>query len=342
MDALLTINTVYDNATELYRDRIPVATESNMKDIGIMLTSQDYEPQKNEFCKELFYKIMYKDARNRLWKNHLAVLKGPSVPYGGVKEVSHTNPIKGKNFKDQTTDNLLKSAKADVKTVYFTRNRQDMYEVSVSDAELRTAFTSPAEFNKFYESKITALYSGDNMDEYHLMRNTISDCVTEGKIPTIEVDFAGKTSDALKTIEKISRDFKYQKVLYAGYNYVNKDAIEAGTLTPCITWCPRDKQVLILREDIDVDANFDVLANAFNEERVDFKTRKVFVDAFSDPDILCVLADESFFEFYDNEYTMRTFDNGSNLTMKYMLHHWETIQLNALANAVAFKQKAQA
>ena len=115
--------------------------------------------------------------------------------------------------------------------------------------------------------------------------------------------------------------------------------IEAGE-TPVITWCPTERQVLLIREDVDVNTDIEVLAKAFNMDKTNFATRKIGVDTFKDPSILCVLADESFFDFEDEEYKVKHFENGSNLTTKYFLHHWETIQFNGLANAVAFKQKA--
>lgn len=334
------INTIRDKSSELYQSRIPTVTSENMRDVGVMLTSTDYETQKNEFLNGLVYKVAFMDVMNRRWKNPLAVLKQGTRPYGGFKEVAHTNPVKGKQFDGMDASDLLTTEKPDVKTAYFRRNRQQKYPVSISDAQLRTAFASPAEFGKLYESIINAMYSGDDMDEYLLMRNGLSECISGGRVKTIEIDYEANPSDLIKGINTVSRFFKYESDQYAGYNLINKTAIEAGTDTPCITWCPTERQVLLIREDVDVNTDIEVLAKAFNMNKTDFVTRKIGIDTFSDPSILCVLADQSFFEFEDEEYTVRNFVNGSNLTTKYFLHHWETIQFNALANCVAFKQSS--
>lgn len=332
------INTIRESNSQLYQARIPVVTTENMNEVGLMITSHDYEAQKNEFLNALVYKVAFTDVMNRLWKNPLAVLKKGTRPYGGFKEVAHTNPVTGKQYEGENASDLLSTEKPDVKTAYFRRNRQQKYPVSISDAQLRTAFHSPAEFGKLYESIINAMYSGDNMDEYLLMRNTISECISEGNVKTIEIDYASNPSDLIKAINTVSRYFKYESTEYAGYNLINKTTIAGGTLTPCVTWCPTERQVLLIREDVDVNTDIEVLAKAFNMDKTDFATRKIGVDTFTDPDILCVLADESFFEFEDEEYKVKAFENGSTLSTKYWLHHWETIMLNPLANAVAFKQ----
>lgn len=334
------INTIRANNSELYQERIPEVTSANMREVGVMLTSNDYEAQKNEFLNSLVYKVAFTDVMNRRWKNPLAVLKKGTRPYGGIKEVVHTNPVRDKGFDGDGSD-LFTTEKPDVKTAYFQRNRRGKYPVSISDAQLKTAFTSQAEFGKLYQSIINAMYSGDEMDEYLLMRGAISECITDGRVKTIELDYESNPADLIKSINTISRLFKYERTDFAGYNLINADKIEAGE-TPCITWAPVEKQVLLIREDVDVNTDIEVLAKAFNMDKADFTTRKIGIDTFDDPSILCVLADESFFEFEDEEYKVRLFDNGSNLTTKYYLHHWETIQLNALANAVAFKQKASA
>ena len=334
------INTIRSGNSELYQERIPVVTSENMRDVGVMITSNDYEAQKNEFLNALVYKVAFKDVMNRLWKNPLAVLKSGSRPYGGFKEVAHVNPVAGKQFNGEDASDLLTTEKPDVKTAYFRRNRQQKYPVTISDAQLRTAFHSPAEFGKLYSGIINAMYSGDNMDEYILMRNGLSECIANGRVKTIEIDYESNPSDLIKSINTVSRYFKYESAEYAGYNLINKTAIEAGSETPCITWCPPERQVLLIREDVDVKTDIEVLAKAFNMDKTDFVTRKIGIDTFSDPSILCVLADESFFEFEDDEYTVRNFQNGSNLSTKYWLHHWETIQFNGLANAVAFKQSS--
>lgn len=341
-DYVTMLNTIHANQGKQYQDRIPIATRENFQEVGTALLS--YDTHKNEFLDAFIYKICWQESISRKYSNPWAVLKKGTKPYGGMKEQRHTNPVKGKKYDGSVTSDMLEVNKPDVKTVLFKRNREDKYPVSISDAQLKTAFLNPAEFASFHQDVLNAMYSGDEMDEFLLMRQAVGDAISGGKIKSIEVDYATDPAELIKGVQTISRYFKYESTEYAGYNLINADAITAGTVTPVVTWCPTNKQVLLIREDIDVETDIDVLAKAFNMDKTNFTQRKVGVDTFGtgNEDVLCVLADEGWFDFEDDLYKVASFNNGSNLTTNYWLHHWETIGLSPLANAVAFKKKASA
>lgn len=341
-DYVVMLNTIHANQSKQYQDRVPLATRENFHEVGTAILSNDHD--KNEFLDAFVYKICWQESISRKYSNPWAVLKKGTKPYGGMKEQRHTNPVKGKKYDGSVTSDMLEVNKPDVKTVLFKRNREDKYPVSISDAQLKTAFLNPVEFASFHQDVLNAMYSGDEMDEFLLMRQAVADVIKEGEIKTIEVDYDGSTAALVKGVQTISRYFKYESAEYAGYNLINAAEITAGTKTPVVTWTPTDKQVLLIREDIDVETDIDVLAKAFNMDKTNFTQRKVGVDTFGtgNEDVLCVLADESWFNFEDDLYKVASFNNGSNLTTNYWLHHWETIGLSPLANAVAFKKKASA
>lgn len=335
-DYVVMLNTIRDNQSALYQTRVPAATNTNFKDIGTALLA--YDDSKNEFLNAFVYKICFQEVANRKYDNPWAVLKKGTKPYGGMKEVYHTNPVKGVAFDGSVTSDMLNVTKPDTKTAYFKRNRQDKYPISISDAQLMTAFLNPAEFGKFHQSVLNAMYSGDAMDEYLLMREAVGMTISGGKIKTVEV--GADSASLIKAVQTTSRYFKYESAEFAGYNTENATAIAGGSITPVVTWCPTDKQVLLIREDIDVETDIDVLAKAFNMDKTNFTQRKVGIDTFGtgNDDVVAVLADESWFDFEDELYKVASFNNGSNLVTNYWLHHWETIGLNPFANAVAFKR----
>lgn len=328
------LNTIRANSSAQYQERVPAATQATFAEVGTSIL--EYETVKNEFLDAFIYKICYTQVSNRRYKNPLAVLKTGSKPYGGTGEEIYTNPVSAVAFDGSNVSDMLKVTKPDVKTAYYRMNRKDKYPVSISDMQLKNAFKNEAEFGSFHQSVLNALYSGDEMDEYLLMRNTISSAITDGKMKVVEV--SDDATELVKGVETISRYMKYASKEYAGYNVENAAAIEAGTVTPVVTWCPQDKQVLLIREDVDVNTDIEVLAKAFNMDKTNFTTRKIGVDTFGATDILAVLCDESIFKFEDDLYTVRSFDNGSNLTTNYWLHHWQTLGLSPFANAVAFKK----
>lgn len=338
MNVTAILNTIRANNSQLYQDRIPTATDTNLKEVGNAIMA--YEAMSNEFLGALVNRIAFTKVSNRRYQNPLAILKKGGKPYGTDIEDIFTNPVSGVTFNGSATDDMLKVTKPDSKTIFHRTNRKDKYPVSISTPQLQKAFTSAGEMGKFIESIITAMYSGDDMDEYLLMRNLVSEAVAEGKVKTIELTYTGDeatSKDLVKLLKTLSSNFTFQSRDYNGYNVANAEAISAGSVTPCITWTPKANQVVIIRSDVDANTDVEVLAKAFNMDKTDFLQRKLVVDTFGDEDTIAFLTDDHAFQVYDDLYTVRSFDNGSNLTTNYWLHHWQTMSLSLFANGVAIK-----
>ena len=339
MDITLILNTIRDNASAMYQERIPVATQNNLEQVGNAI--MEYEVQTNEFLSALVNRIAFTKVSNRRYKNPLAILKQGGKPFGTDIEEIFTNPVSGVSFNGSGTEDMLKVTKPDVKTIYHRMNRQDKYPVSISTPQLQKAFTSAGEMEKFVNSIITAMYSGDEMDEYLLMRNLVSGGIAEGKVQVLEVDYDGSETackNLVKLLKTLSTDFTFPKKDFNGYNKLNASGIEAGSITPCITWTPKENQIILIRSDVDASTDVEVLAKAFNMDKTDFLKRKIVVDSFGDADTLAFLTDDMAWEVRDDLYTVRSFDNGSNLTTNYWLHHWQTMSLSLFGNGVAIKQ----
>ncbi len=341
MDVIAIMNTIHANSSALYQERVPQLTKTNIAEVGNPILT--YEAIANEFLSAFVNRIAFEEVSNRRFKNPLAVLKKGGKPFGSDVLEIYTNPVSAVTFDGSATSDMLKVSKPDTKTMYHRMNRQDKYPVSISDAQLKTAFTSLHELNKFFESIITAMYSGDEIDEFLLMRNLIADGVANSKIKTLDVEYDGtETSckDLVKLIKTLSSNFALPSREYNGYNEMNAEAIEGGTITPCTTWTPVPNQIFLIRSDVDASTDVEVLAKAFNMEKTDFLKRKFVVDSFGDADTLCAILDEANFEVYDDLYTVKSFSNGSNLVTNYWLHHWQTISYSLFGNGVAIKKKS--
>ena len=339
MNVINIINTIHANSSAQYTERVPVLTANNLKETGHAIMS--FEPTTNEFLSGLVNRIAFTEVSNRRFKNPLAMLKKGLKPYGTDIEEIYTNPVSAVAFDGSATSDMLNVTKPDTKTIYHRMNRQDKYPVSVSALQLQKAFTSFNEMEVFINSIITAMYSGDEMDEYLLMRNLVSGAVAEGKVKTYEVEWnadADSSRDLIVLVKTLSSNFTFPKKEFNGYNLANADKISAKQVTACTTWTPKENQILMIRADVDAVTDVDVLAKAFNMEKADFLARKIVVDSFGDEDTLMYLTDENAFKVYDDLYQVRSFDNGSNLTTNYWLHHWQTMSLSLFANGVAIKK----
>lgn len=334
------LNTIRENSSAQYQERIPEATRNNLAEIGTALI--DFKPSRNEFLDALVNRIAFVQVSNRRFKNPLSILKKGTKPYGLDIEDIYTNPVAAQTYDGTNIGDMLKITKPDTKTIYYRTNRQDKYGVSITIPQLKKAFTSEGEFKKFYNSIMTALYSGDELDEFLLMKNLVSDAIKDNKLVTMEVDYKGDeetSKELIKLVNTVSKNFKFPSHDYNGYNKLNAEGIASKQIIPAKTWTPEENQIILIRTDVASCTSVEVLAQAFNMSEVEFRKRKIEVDNFGDTDTLIVVCDEALFQVYDDYYGMDDFRNGSNLVTNFWLHHWQTLSLSLWANAVAFKQK---
>lgn len=345
MEVLNILNTIRAQSSQMYQDRIPTATKENLTDIGS--TILDYEPLQNEFVGAIVNKIAFTEVSARRFVNPLAPLKSGKLPFGNTWEEVHINPAvdKGAPTRENEVSGLLSTEDTDAVSIYHSRNRQGLYKVSVSYERLQTAFKSIDEMGTFISEVIESMYAGDEIDEFGLMKNVISDGVANDYLVTKELPYDGgaKTcADLVKLIKTLSHDFTEPTKAFNGYNLKKAEEIAAETITGRITWTPKDNQVLLIRSDVDASTDVEVLAKAFNMDKVEFAKRKFVVSSFGDTDTLCVIADERLFKFKDSVYTVKKQPNGYSLVDNYFLHHYQTISLSLFANAVAIKGTAVA
>lgn len=329
------LNTILSNASAMYQERVPTATQTNIQDVGSAIMG--YKAVENEFLDALVNKIAMQIVHNKTFRNPLAVLKKGSVPLGRNIEEIYTNPATGTVF-DATGADLLARNLPDVKTIYHTMNRQGKYKATVSKAQLMGAFTSYAALEKLLNSIVNSIYSGDNLEEFLLMKELFASAIEGGKLKTVDtgltaVSDAESAKSLVKAIRTVGRAMTLPSSNYNSYYDINK----ATDAKPVVTWTPMENQVLILRNDVAVNVDVELLAQAFNVSYTDLQQRTLFVDSFGTNDkCAAILCDEAFVQVYDNLEQMENFHNGEGLYDNYIYHHWQTYSLSLFANAMAF------
>lgn len=332
------INTIRDNASEDYQNRIPEATRSNLTDIGGLL-AEDIDLA-NEFSSLLLNKVAYTHVHNKVFKNPLAIFKKGVKPYGDSVEEIFVNFAKAEKF-DPEGSTLLNRKLPDVKAIYHKMNRQDKYKVTITADLLKKAFRSFEGFNSVYTNIINSLYNGDNKDEFVLFKQMFADATKNGCMVSYEiadpVTSPENATEFIKAVKLVSTDMAFPKTIYNGYlKAQSKDKI------PVETFSTVDEQLIVIDAATSVSVDVDVLAKAFNLDRMTFLAKTVVIDAFPDPSIRCAIVDANWSQIYDDLYQMRTFVNGEGLYNSYILHHWQTIAYSPLVNAVAFCVPAEA
>jgi hypothetical protein len=330
------LNTIRDNASEMYRDRIPEATQKNITDIQEVMTDPNNAVVTNEFMSMLLNLVIKQVIHNKLFSDPLKSLKKGKKPLGDTVEEIYANFLKAKQY-DPTGAELLNRNLPDVKAVYHRMNRQDKYKVTVSPEALFKAFASYDKLESFIAGIINSLYNSSELDEFVLMKQLIGQALDQNAMKVVEVaDPCTSEANAkafIKTVKTVSGDMQFP-------NSNNNSWLEVQSVdsNPLITFSKKNEQVLILSNPTDVAVNVDVLASVFNMSVAEFNdTRKIIVDAFPDPSIRGALVDEQFFQVYDDLVLFKDYENPEGLYKNYYLHIWQTLAYSPLVNAVVFK-----
>ena len=335
MDAIEILNTIRDNASQAYQDRVPEATRNNLEEVGEAITDLNNAVVYNEFVNTLANMIYAPMLIKKSWENPLGKFKKGKKTFGDTVEEVYNNFIKAQTF-DQTGAGLLTRKLPDTKVVFHRMNRQDSYVLTDSPESLAKAFKSYEGLAEYLENLFTTIRNSAELDEYILMRELFAEAYNNNAMVVVSVaDPQASEANAkafIKTVKTVSGDMAFANSNNNAYLTAQSDDNK-----PIITFSRKDEQVLIVDNPTDVTCNIDVLASAFNKSVVEFNdTQKEVIDAFPIDGMIGALVDKNFFQVYDDLFTFREFENGLGLYRNHILHVWQTIGYSILCNAVAF------
>lgn len=335
------LNAIRDAASDTYKERVPVATKSNLAEVGNPII--EYTDTRNEFLSLLVNKIARPIERARRFRNPLAMLKRASSPLANDEEEIGVNPAKAEAFDADSTD-LLSQKIPDVKVAYHRMNRQERYFLTVQFAVLRSGFTSWGGFDRLVDQIVESLYNGNYIDEFNHTKSTIAAPVIAGNMEAVEVETPADESTAKAFVKAVRGVFNGFLFPNSTYNLWAKLDESVGA-TAYTSWSKKEDIMLFLRADISAEVDVEVLARAFNLEYSDFIGRVVIVDNFGtaegSEDIYAILCDKNFPVIIDKLNIVEDFRNGSNLSTNYYLHVWQTYSVSPLENACAFVKKSE-
>lgn len=331
------LNTIRQNSSPEYQSRIPVATQENITAVGDPILK--YSAIANEFVNALVNRIAFTIIQSKVKKNPLELFKKGNKPLGDDVQEIFINLAEGQTY-DESGAGLLNRKLPDVKVVYHRMNRKDMYKATITQPMLAKAFTSYSNLDSFMTGIINSLYAGDEYDQFLLFKNLFNEAIKEGSIKSVAVtsptdEESGK--EFVKGLKAISTKMTFMSSDYNAYLDVQEEDTK-----PIKTYTPKENQVILVTAEVDTQIDVEVLASAFNMNKVDFMARRVVVDHFDDPNVLAVLCDIATPQIYDDLYRMESFYNPEALYWNYMLHHWQTISYSVFTNAVAFTKEISA
>ena len=335
MDVIEVLNTIRDNASQAYQDRVPEATRTNIEEVGEAITDLNNAVVYNEFVNTLANMIYAPELIKKSWENPLGKFKKGKKTFGDSVEEVYNNFIKAQTF-DQTGSGLLTRKLPDTKVVFHRMNRQDSYVLTDSPESLAKAFKSYEGLAEYLENLFTTMRNSAELDEYILMRELFAEAYNNNAMVVVSVpDPQASEANAkafIKTVKTVSGD-----MVFANSNNNAYLTAQSDDNKPIVTFSKKDEQVLIVDNPTDVTCNVDVLASSFNKDLVSFNSEtKEVIDAFPIEGMIGALVDRNFFQVYDDLFTFREFENGLGLYRNHILHVWQTLGYSILCNAVAF------
>lgn len=335
MDAIEILNTIRDNASQAYRDRVPEATRNNIEEVGEAITDLNNAVVYNEFINTLANMLYAPMLIKKSWSNPLGKFKKGKKTFGDTVEEVYNNFIKAQTY-DQTGSGLLTRNLPDTKTVFHRMNRQDTYQLTDSPEALAKAFKSYEGVAEYIQNLFTTINNSAELDEYILMRQLIAQAYEANAMVVVPIadPLASKdNADAfIKTVKTVSGAMKFPSSDWNAYL-----TAQSSDNKPIVTFSNLDEQVFLVDNATNVSVAVDSLAYAFNKSILEWnETQKEVLDAFPIDGMVAALVDRNFFQVYDDLFTFREFENGLGLYRNHYLHVWQTLGFSPLTNAVAF------
>lgn len=350
------INTIRDNASADYRNAIPEVqdTTESIRMVGTQIMA--FQPHMNEFVNALVNRIAIVSITSRRYMNPMRWAKKGILENGETEEEIFVNAAEGRPYDcNDETMAMFKLYKGDVRSAFHSMNLQTVYPISINESELRLAFLSRDGVTNLIAKKVESLYSGLNYDEFIMTKYIIARLALAGMLYSVNIPAesdADSLKAAVKAIKGITNNFQF---FNTAYNIAGVNNYTDVAYLYCMTTA-----------NFDAEIDVDVLASAFNIDRVEFVGRRVMVDSFAlNPTeqarlakilandktftpiseaenqqlatIKAVALDEAFFRIYDNTPDKFTEQyDALHLRWNEFLHAWRTYSASPFANIVMF------
>ena len=304
-------------------ERIPTATAENLQDIGQYILNN--KALANQFLNVLVNRIARVVITSRLYENPLAVFKKGTERYGDIIEEVYVNIANAHEYNPQIAENeVYKRIIPDVGAVFHKTNIQLFYKATIQEDSLEKAFVSEQGMRTLIAGIVDSLYSGANYDEFVSMKNIFAESADEMYYIKTDAPTVDNIHNIVTNIKSASNLMEFMSNQYNAAGVMN--------------YTPKDKQVLLLRADVDAIMDVNVLAAAFNMSKAEFLGRKVLVDNFGaeNPDVYAVLCDDEFLMVVNTLDKFTEQYNSEGLYWNYFWHVWRVYSRSPFSNCICF------
>lgn len=268
------LNAIRDNASAEYYQAVPQAqsTTESIRAVGEQILA--FQPRMNEFVSALVNRIARVVVTSKLYSNPLAFAKKGLLEYGETIEEIFVDIAKANSYdwnSTNETEQAFKREHPDIKTAFHALNMQTYYKATVSEQNLRQAFLSLNGVTDLIARIVNSLYSGAAYDEYIMMKYVIAQSLIPGNVKMTTIDAVDDEASGKAAVKKV-------KAITGKLQFMSNEYNIAGVNT--FISSPSDIFV-VMTADYEASIDVDVLASAFNMDKVQFMGQRVLVDSFS-------------------------------------------------------------
>lgn len=324
---------VYLSGSNDFQQRVPNPTIEGIDATSKFIFDPMNRKYLNEFMDAFVNRIGSQIVHNNAWENPLSVFKGATMRYGSTIQESAVKWIKAHSYNVED-DSLLAVQRPEAAVWYHTVNRQDRYDITVEQPDLRMAFADEMGLNRLIDAIMTVPRNSDNYDEYLCMLNQIAYYEQNW-------GFFKHHVSAEPTDEATGKEF-----LKAVRAYANKLQFPTSLYSPVSaeygipTFAKPNELVLFVTADAAASIDVDTLASVFNLDKAEAKYRQIVLPELPIPNAFAMLTTDAFFVASDYVYTNESFYNPQTLATNYYLHHWEIVSASPFVPAILFTTDA--
>ena len=331
----------------VYHQYIPIIDDST--DIGVLANPVfQYQQVANDFMNMLIQRIVSTSFDIRRFRNPLRILEGDEMPVGYTNQDIYVNPAKGRKYNVDDFAGLLQKYESDVKVQYLSINMDLQYPVTVTRHDLKKAFTSWDDLNRFIEGITNSLYNGAYINEYEFTKGIISGAYKDNKA-AIVIASVPSTEAEMKTFVATLREY-YLNMLEPSADY-NAWAKLGGYGRPVITWSQPEDIVLVIKNSLMAKLDVNVMATAFNIDKTSLLGRIITVNnfdiygddgtkEFDGSNILCFIGDRRWFRIRTSDEQVDEFYNANNRTWQIYLNLTKMYNFSLFSNGLIVASSA--
>lgn len=278
---------------------------------------------KNEFLGTLVEKIGRQSYSSRAYLNPLAKFKKGFIENANEIEEIYVARIQGTAQDFEGTD-TLKRKKPSITTQYHKQNYGKCYTATLTDQQVRRAFTSDGGVRRIADEILSQLQTGYEYDEYIAMRDNFTDLIAETPCK-VNVNPVVDNESAKAFVKQVKKHISDMKFRSNRYSLVERH-------------CKTEDLVLVLRTGLLAEIDVELLATAFNVDKTELSTMVVEVDDFpGHANVIGMLVEKDALMVFDTLYNMEPQRNAKGMFTNHHLNVEKIISTSNMFNVAVYQ-----